>query len=159
MWIPPPLCTSLQAFLWSDAGFIGWWVKNDEAIVFKLSLGFLKINNTWRIRLPRNRAPKGSKILIKNSWCIYENEKISTDRYVTEAEYLEHPVGFWLVSKWWIWLLPSRESGQAYFWQVLFNNKSDGHVPASFLIKSHPGWAGVLRRFFFGCFLNILRHS
>lgn len=28
-----------------------------------------------------------------------ENEKVSTYMYVSESEYFEHPVGFWLVTE------------------------------------------------------------
>ena len=63
-----------------------------------------------------------------------ENEKISTDTYVSDPEYFDCPLRFWLVTEWWIWPLPPREAVWAYIWQVLFTRKNDGHAPTSLLI-------------------------
>lgn len=66
-----------------------WWVKNDEAIFFKLSLEFLRIDNTWRRSFQRNTAPKEVKYWLKihDKFIKIENEKISTYMYISESEY------------------------------------------------------------------------
>lgn len=76
-----------------------------------------------------------------------ENEKVSTDTYVSDPEYFDCPVGFWLAAEWWIWPLPPREAGWAYVWQMLFTSQSDGHTPASLRIESHQMQAQVLKGF------------
>jgi hypothetical protein len=69
-------------------------VKNDGTYFSNYPVEFLRVDNTWRISSQRNTSPNGGKMLIKihGKFIKMENEKISICMYVSESEYLEHPI-------------------------------------------------------------------
>lgn len=106
-----PQFKNIKLLDWNVYQFDEW--KNDENIFFKLSLESLRIDSTWGISSREIQPHKGVKYWFKiyDKLIKIENEKISTYMYVSESQYFECLIWFWLVTEWWIWLLPLRKLG------------------------------------------------